>query len=75
MHLGIHACVDLADSLLAANVKEENLFVRTNTDGEGAICRHLDAMNVTTVSAQISDIDACFRIPYFYILVDLTTTK
>lgn len=32
-------------------------------------------MNVSTVSAKISDVDASLTVPNFYILIDLSTWK
>ena len=32
-------------------------------------------MNVTAVTAKISDVDASFTIPYLHVLIDLTTRK
>ena len=73
MHLRVCASVHLADSFLAADVEEQDLLVRTHTDSKGTVLCHLNAMNVTTVAAKISDVDSCFTVPDLHILVDLTT--
>lgn len=73
VHFRIHTSIDFADSLLATDVEEENLFVCAYTDGEGAIGRHLNAMNVATVSAQISDVDSRLRVPHLNVFVDLAS--
>jgi len=58
VHFRVHARIDLADSFLAADVEKHDLFIRAHTDGKRAILRHFYTVNVTRVTAQISDVDA-----------------
>ena len=72
MHLRVVTCINLADCFLAADIEKQDLLVGADTDGEGTVCRHLDAVNVTTVTAQISDVDASLAVPHLDVFIDLT---
>lgn len=75
VHFGVAAGIDLAHGFLAPDVEEKDLLVCAHTDGERAICSHLDAVNVTTVSTKIGNVDSSLTIPDFHIFVDLATRQ
>lgn len=71
MHLWVHAGINLADCFLATDVKEQDLFVCAHTYGKRTISCHLDAVNVSTMSTQVSDVLACFTVPDLDVFIDL----